>query len=55
MLTITMANLLNTTMYSYDVSQKAWVHYQPHNGTDVNTLVYTYIMLMEIITVLLNQ
>ena len=35
--TITMANLLNTIIYSYDVSQRAWVRYQPHNGTDVNT------------------
>ena len=35
--TITMANLLNTTIYTYDVSQKARVCYQPHNGTDVST------------------
>ena len=35
--TIKMANLLNTTIYSYDVSQRAWFRYQPRNGTDVNT------------------
>ena len=35
--TITMANLLNMTIYSYDVSQRVWVRYQPHNDTDVNT------------------
>ena len=35
--TITMASLLNTTIYCYNVSLRAWVRYQPHNGTDINT------------------
>ena len=29
--------ILNTTIYSYNVSQRAWFRYQPRNGTDVNT------------------